>query len=180
MHRGALVPGPPRATSRPEPASRPIVPVLPILVLLFLVVPLAEIALLIEVGGIIGTLPTIAACVGTAVLGGVLVRGQGRAVLASLRRALDEGRLPAREVFDGVCILVAGALLMTPGFLTDAVGFALLVPPLRAALYRQLVRRLERRIVVHVETGAPRGRVVDLEPVGEEPGPPRSDRRIPR
>lgn len=156
-------------------------PVLPILVLPFLIVPLAEIALLIEVGGRIGTLPTIAACVGTAVLGGVLVRSQGRAVIAALRRALDEGRIPAREAFDGACILVAGALLMTPGFLTDAAGFALLVPPLRAALYRALVHHLERRVVDHLQTGGgPRGRAMDVEPVADEPGPPRPDRRIPR
>ncbi|GBD41851.1 hypothetical protein HRbin39_01238 [bacterium HR39] len=156
-------------------------PVLPILVLPFLIVPLAEIALLIEVGGRIGTLPTIAACLGTAVLGGVLVRSQRRAVIAALRRALDEGRIPAREAFDGACILVAGALLMTPGFLTDAAGFALLVPPLRAALYRALVRHLERRVLDHLQTGGgPRGRAMDVEPVADEPGPPRPDRRIPR
>ena len=151
-------------------------PLLPILVLLFLIVPLAEIALLIEVGGAIGTLPTIAACVGTAALGGVLVRSQGRAVLAALSRALAEGRLPAREAFDGACILVAGALLMTPGFLTDAAGFALLVPALRTRLYRALVRRLERHVVVHVETHGP---VVDLEPADVEPPPPPPG-RIPR
>jgi len=144
------------------------VPVLPVLVLLFLIVPFAEIALLIEVGRVIGTLPTIAACVGTAVLGGVLVRSQGRAVLVALRRALAEGRIPAREAFDGACILLAGALLMTPGFFTDAAGFALLVPPLRVRLYRVLMHHLEQRIVVHLET---HGSIVDLEPADVKPPP---------
>jgi len=103
----------------------------PVLLLIFFLVPLVEIYLLIKVGGVIGVGWTIAAVVGTAVLGAALVRRQGLATLSQIRTRLDAGELPATELLEGLCLLIAGALLMTPGFFTDTVGFLLLTPPLR-------------------------------------------------
>ncbi len=122
--------------------GRLMVPVLPLFLLLFVLVPLLELVLLIEVGGRIGALATVGLCLLTALLGGLLVRSQGRRVLDAIRTALDRGRLPVPEVFHGACILLAGALLLTPGFLTDTLGFLLLIPPLRWQLYHALARRL--------------------------------------
>ncbi len=122
-------------------------PIFLLLLSLFVAVPLLELALLIEVGGRIGALPTIGLCLLTAAIGGLLVRSQGGQVVATLKRQLDLGRLPVEEAFHGICILVAGVLLLTPGFVTDAIGFALLVPPLRRLLYDALRRRMEARIL---------------------------------
>ncbi len=110
-----------------------------ILFIAFLLVPLAEIYVLIQVGGLIGALPTVALVVFTAVLGAALIRIQGLATLARVRQALDRGELPAVDILEGVCLLVAGALLLTPGFVTDSVGFTLLVPRLRRAVIRRLL-----------------------------------------
>ncbi len=118
-------------------------PLFALLLVLFVGLPLLEIALLIEVGSRIGSLTTIALCVLTAAAGGMLVRSQGRAVWRALLRQLDLGRLPVLEAFHGICLLVAGALLMTPGFITDTFGFLLLVPAVRHALYDFLRRRIE-------------------------------------
>ncbi len=118
-------------------------PIFLVLLALFVGVPLIELALLIEVGSRIGALSTIGLCLLTAAIGGLLVRSQGGQVLATLRRQLDAGRLPVEEAFHGICILAAGLLLLTPGFVTDAVGFALLVPALRRWLYEVLRRRVE-------------------------------------
>ncbi len=104
------------------------------LILLFLLVPLGEIWLLIEVGRFAGAGWTIVLVVLTAVMGTALVRVQGLATLQRLRAALAAGELPATELVEGVGILVAGALLLTPGFVTDCAGFALLYPPLRRSL----------------------------------------------
>ena len=104
------------------------------LFLLFLTVPLAEIYVLLEVGSVIGALPTVGAVVLTAVIGAALVRAQGLSTLMRIRASLDAGEIPAMALLEGAFLLVAGALLLTPGFLTDAVGFACLCPPLRRAL----------------------------------------------
>jgi UPF0716 protein FxsA len=110
-------------------------------------VPLLEIALFIEVGGWIGLGPTLALIVLTAVIGGWLLRAQGIRVLLRARRQLAEGILPVMEVFEGLCVVVGGALLLTPGFFTDAVGALLLVPAVRRELYRRLRWRIEPHIV---------------------------------
>lgn len=104
------------------------------LFLLFLTVPLAEIYVLLEVGGLIGALPTVGAVVLTAIIGAALVRVQGFSTLAQIRESLDRGEVPAVALVEGAFLLVAGALLLTPGFITDAVGFACLCPPLRRYL----------------------------------------------
>ncbi len=105
-----------------------------ILVFLFIAVPVAEISLLIRVGGAIGPLNTIIFVIFTAVLGAYLVRQQGFATFTKLQQETNAGRVPAMQIAEGVALLFAGAVLMTPGFITDAVGFAILIPPVRQAL----------------------------------------------
>jgi len=102
-----------------------------ILLTVFLVVPFVEIYLLIKIGSFIGAGWTIFLVVFTAVLGAFLVRSQGFSTLRRIQTQLDAGELPAAELLEGLFLLVAGALLLTPGFFTDAVGFACLTPPLR-------------------------------------------------
>ena len=116
------------------------------LLLLFIVVPAVELILLIEIGQLVGTLPTIALIIFTGVLGAFLARRQGVRVLARMRTELQAGQLPANSIFDGVIILVAGAFLMTPGILTDTVGFLCLIPASRRLIKRLVWSRLERRI----------------------------------
>jgi UPF0716 protein FxsA len=110
-------------------------------------VPLIEIALFIEVGGWIGLWPTLALVVLTAVIGAWMLRQQGLSVLMRAQRQLAEGALPVVEVFEGLCLVIAGALLLTPGFFTDALGAVLLVPAVRRTLYRQVRQRIEAHIV---------------------------------
>jgi len=113
--------------------------------LLFVGVPLLELYLLIQVGSVIGALPTIGLSILTAVIGTFLVRVQGFSVLLRVREMVDQGEVPAIEVLDGALLLIAGVMLLLPGFLTDALGFLLLVPPLR----RLLILRFVRVIPVH-------------------------------
>ena len=109
---------------------------------LFLIVPLVEIGLFIQVGGWLGLWPTLGIVVLTALLGTVLVRRQGAAELARLRGSFARLDDPTRPLAHGAMILASGLLLLTPGFFTDAVGFALLVPGLRDALMRAIGRRV--------------------------------------
>jgi UPF0716 protein FxsA len=108
--------------------------------LLFVGVPLIELYFLIQVGSEIGALPTIGLSILTAVIGAGLVRMQGFGILMRVRDAADRGEVPALEMLDGALILVAGVVLLLPGFFTDAVGFLLLVPPLRRLLIGRFVR----------------------------------------
>ena len=112
------------------------------LFLAFLAVPVVEIALFIQVGGAIGLWPTLAIVILTAVLGAWLVRTQGRLAMNDLRRSFSELDDPTEPLAHGAMILVAGALLLTPGFFTDAVGFALLMPPVRVAVLAYLRKRV--------------------------------------
>jgi UPF0716 protein FxsA len=116
-----------------------------LLFIVFLVVPLVEIWLLIEVGSVIGAIWTVILVVLTAMIGAALVRAQGLATLSRSQAQLRAGELPAVEMFEGVALIVAGALLLTPGFFTDIVGFTLLVPPLR----RRLIRTVMERRFIH-------------------------------
>jgi len=127
------------------------------LLLLFTVVPLLELFLLVKLGTVVGVGPTIALVIFTGVLGAWLARQQGLGVLRRLRAELEAGRLPAGALIDGLLILVAGAVLLTPGLLTDALGFVLLVPPSRAVVRRIVVERFaggkenERPDIIDVE-----------------------------
>ena len=136
--------------------------ILHLLLLLFVAVPLVEIYLLLEVGGIIGAAPTIGLVVLTAITGAALVRAQGFSTIRQVHRSMEAGEVPAVAIIEGIFLLVAGALLLTPGFLTDAVGFGCLIPPLRRAL---IVRFIEARVVrAHRAGPAPhQGHVIEGE-----------------
>ena len=154
-----------------------------LLIALFIVVPVVELYVIIEVGGAIGVLPTIGLLLLDSIVGAALVRHQGRAVWNRFNRALAENRLPARETFDGAMVILGGALLLTPGFITDVFGLALLIPPSRA-----LVRRLSSwaalrrfgfgtRMFVSGARNAPRrsrppGRAYDYEGSAQEVSDP--------
>jgi UPF0716 protein FxsA len=134
-----------------------------LLVLLFILVPIAELYVIIKIGGAIGILPTLALLVADALLGSFLLRQQGRAAWMRFNRALAESRLPHKEVFDGVLIIFGGALLITPGFLTDVLGLVLLIPPTRALVRALSMRMVRGRIaagerVAYFGYGPPRGR----------------------
>ena len=128
-----------------------------LLVLLFIVVPIAELALIIQVGQEIGVLWTIAILVADSILGSLLMRSQGRAAWRRFNVALQSGRPPAREVLDGVLVIFGGALLLTPGFLTDILGLALLIPPTRAVVQRILVHRFADRMIASAVSRGPAG-----------------------
>jgi UPF0716 protein FxsA len=118
----------------------------PILVIAFILVPLAELAVLIAVGDWIGLLPTLILLLVVSVAGAWLAKREGLAAWARFQRAMAEGRVPTVEVADGAMILLAGALLLTPGFLTDVAGVLLLLPPTRAMARRLAPRLAERRL----------------------------------
>jgi UPF0716 protein FxsA len=125
-------------------------PLFQILFVAFLLIPIVEIYLLIKVGSIIGAFPTVFLVVFTAVLGAALLRRQGLATLRQAQETMGRGELPAVAVLEGVVLLISGALLLTPGFFTDTLGFLGLIPPLRRAL---VVKLLERGLVVGVGGG---------------------------
>ena len=116
----------------------------PALLAAFLITPIVEIALFLTVGERIGIWPTLAIVVVTAVIGASLVSRQGRAELNALRSTAMSGAIPSKELAHGAMILVAGAVLLTPGFLTDAIGFSLLIPRVREAVRRWFSRRYGR------------------------------------
>jgi len=115
----------------------------------FILVPIVEIAVFIEVGGRIGMWSTIGIVILTAIIGTALLRHQGLSVLFRIQENLQANRMPVQELFDGVCLVVAGALLLTPGFVTDAVGFALFVAPFRRWLAGEIGKRVMARAEVH-------------------------------
>jgi len=126
------------------------------LLLLFLITPVVELALLIRVGEWIGPWPTIGLVIATGLAGSFLARREGFSVWRRFNQRLQQGGLPGEELVDGMIILVAGALLITPGVLTDVFGFIGLVPLTRAPLRRLLIRRLKQRLddgSVHVHVG---------------------------
>jgi UPF0716 protein FxsA len=118
-----------------------------VLALIFVAVPLAELYLILQVGDLIGVVPTIALLAADSVLGALLLRSQGRAVWRRFNDALASGRMPHREVQDGVLVIFGGAFLITPGFITDVVGLLLLLPPTRAVIRRLGMRLLQRRLM---------------------------------
>jgi len=152
---------------------------MPLLVLLFIVVPIVELYVIIQVGQLIGVLPTIALLIADSIAGSWLLRHQGRQAWRRFNAALAAGRPPARETLDGGLIIFGGALLLTPGFVTDVFGLALLLPPTRAVLRAFVLRRF---VVLRVVAGAagrarPRGpagtrRDYDAEATAVEHDPP--------
>lgn len=142
-----------------------------LLALLFFVVPFAELALVIAVGREIGIGDTLFLMVGISVVGAFLARRQGLGVLREVQRRTDAGEVPGKELIDGLLVFAAAVLLLTPGFLTDAVALLLLVPLVRSGLRRFVRRRFERRAGVQ-RFGY--GRVIETRwhDPGEGPGGP--------
>ena len=120
-----------------------------LLVVIFLVIPIIELALIIQVGQAVGVLNTIGLLLLVSFVGAWLVKREGLEVWERFRRQVDRGVVPARELADGVMIIFAGALLMTPGFVTDLLGLSLLLPPVRAAIRASTLARITRRIRYH-------------------------------
>ena len=118
-----------------------------LLAVVFLVVPIVELAVIIQVGQAIGALETIVLLIAVSVVGSWLVKREGGGVLRRISAAVNAGRVPGRELADGALIILAGALLITPGFLSDILGIALLLPPVRAAVRPVLLGALARRAI---------------------------------
>lgn len=114
------------------------------LALFFIVVPLLELVLLIKIGQLVGLWPTLALVVTTGVVGAALARAEGLRVLFQFQRELASGKLPGQALLDGICVLIGGAFLLTPGILTDLTGFSLLFPVTRRWIQKTVRRRLER------------------------------------
>ena len=125
-----------------------------ILFLLFLLIPILEIFILIQVGGLIGAIPTILAIIGTAVLGAILLRQQGLSTFRRVQSSISQGEIPAIEMMEGVILLITGALLLTPGFFTDILGFLGLVPQLRRVF---IVKVLKHVNILQVNTSRATG-----------------------
>ncbi|HSJ43059.1 MAG TPA: FxsA family protein [Euzebyales bacterium] len=148
-----------------------------VLVVAFIVVPLLELAIIIQVGDLIGAAPTILLLLAVSLAGAWLVRREGTRAWIRFTDALRSGRVPADEVLEGAMVLFGGALLLTPGFATDAVGLLLMIPPIRAVIAVTLKRRLGARFTVTSLSGTAgrrppqarrRDEVVDVEVVNIE------------
>ncbi len=149
------------------------------LVLLFLVIPVAELYAIYKVGDAIGVPWTFLLLAADSVIGALLLRSQGRAVWRRFNEALAVGRMPHREVQDGVLVIFGGAFLITPGFLTDIVGLLFLLPPTRALVRRLGARVLKRRMEIRLAAaGPPPAPAYDVEGTAtEHDQPPRELRR---
>ncbi|MEM8812299.1 MAG: FxsA family protein [Pseudomonadota bacterium] len=142
--------------------------------LALLIVPILEIAVFIVIGGQIGVLATLGMVLLTAVIGTILLRIQGFSLVNRIRTELQADRIPGRDLAHGAMLVAAGLLLLTPGFVTDALGFLLFVPPVRDGLFAFLAARMSHTIVVRPDAAATGGRptgnrppsddVVDLDP----------------
>lgn len=129
-----------RRSNLPEPSRKSVLPAF--IFLIFIAVPLIEIAIFIEVGGAIGVWPTVAIVLLTALLGATLLRVQGLATWRRAEEAMRRGEPPVAEMLDGVFLIAAALLMVTPGLFTDCVGFLLLIPPIRRAIGRFAARRI--------------------------------------
>lgn len=149
-----------------------------ILALLFVVVPILEIAVLIQVGQVIGVGPTIVLLIAMSIAGAVLAKREGLAVWTRFRAAVGRGEIPSKEIVDGVLVLFGAALLLTPGFLTDILGMVLLVPVSRAAVRSSVMRGgswfVAKRFPILVPLGFVRNRTrkVRARTVPTEPAAP--------
>jgi len=151
-----------------------------LLFLMFIAVPLIELALLIKIGEVIGVLATVGLVIVTAVIGVSLLRMQGVMALRKAQESLQAGRPPIDSVVEGVCLLVAGAFLLTPGLLTDAVGFLLLVPQIRSAIARWAFAKLQQSGQMDIRTfGGPGGPRRPPPGPAPEPGAAPSGRQPP-
>jgi len=108
--------------------------------IIFVIIPMLEIMVFMQVGREVGFFTTLFLAFLTAIIGGAIVRHQGMQTIVSMRTAMDRGKIPLSEIFDGFCLVAAGAMLITPGFVTDTLGFSLLIPPVRTLL-REVIRK---------------------------------------
>ncbi len=136
------------------------------LLLLLIIVPIIEVYLFIQANKVIGTWPIIAIMIATAVAGSYLLRSQGVAALAKLQGSLSTGESPVKHIAHGALILVAGVVLLTPGFFTDTIGLLLLVPPVRNAIIKWGSKAVMNNANIHVVSG------------GQPPQPPHDDNTI--
>jgi len=134
-----------------------------LLLIAFIVVPIVELFVISQVGDLIGLLPTLVILLLVSVAGAWLVRREGRAAWRNFTAALQQARIPAKEVVDGALVLVGGTLLLTPGFVSDAAGLLLVLPPTRAVANR-LVRSRARGLFALGSLGTPRGRRGGVRP----------------
>ncbi len=134
-----------------------------LLLLVFIVLPIAEIYVIVKVGEAIGILPTLALLIVDGFVGAAVARSQGAATWRRFNEAIAAGRVPTKEVLDGAMVIVGGAFLLAPGFITDVIGLLLLLPPTRA-LFRGLVTRMARRRMVVRVFAPPPGRGPDPPP----------------
>jgi UPF0716 protein FxsA len=149
-----------------------------LLVVLFIVVPIAELYVIIQIGGLIGLWPTLALLLADALLGSLLLRHQGRSAWLRFNEALAARRFPGREVADGVLIVIGGTLLLTPGFITDIFGLFLLIPPTRAIARRLMRPLLMRRFrIVSFPTRPATSQPYDYDGTAEETA---DDPQLPR
>ncbi len=157
----------------------------PLLLLAFVLVPIAELAVIIEVGSFLGVWPTIVILVVDSLAGAILVKREGRRAWEAFRNALSEARWPGDEVTQGALILIGGALLLTPGFLTDVVGLLAVLPPSRSLASRLIRRRLTPEPFRDLRRDDRDGRTIDVEvvsverddPAGADPDEDRPDDR---
>ncbi len=157
-----------------SPLSRNYMPpvrvrVFPILMILFLVIPIIEIYLLIQVGSMIGVLPTIGLVILTAIIGASLLRSQGLQTYMRFNQSLSQGRVPANEILEGVALLVGGALLLTPGFFTDMIGFFCLLSITRRPVVTFIVNRFNP--LGNFSSGSFSGSISGVE-MGDHPSRP--------
>lgn len=155
---------------------------MPIFLIAFIVLPIVEMVVLIEVGGLIGALNTVGLVLLTAVIGAALLRHQGLATLLRANQRMASGEMPAREIAEGMLLAIGGALLLTPGFITDGIGFLCLAPGSRHWLAGQLVQRMVTggSTFVFGQGGPPPGAgprdpFGGQDPFGPRPGGPRRD-----
>lgn len=119
------------------------------LLLIFIIIPLIEIVLFIVIGDEIGILATLGLTFLTAIIGASLIRIQGLGTLMSARRQMEGGEMPVKEIFDGICLAIAGAMLLTPGFFTDTIGFALLIPQIRDKIRKNSSKFIKTGFSMH-------------------------------
>ena len=147
------------------------------LLALFIIVPLAELYVILKVGDAIGAPLTILLLAADSVLGSLLLRSQGRAVWRRFNETLAQGRMPQREIQDGVAVIFGGAFLITPGFITDIFGLLLLLPPTRAVILRIAARRVAKRMTARITVDDRRARHdYDVEGTATERPPAESPR----
>ncbi len=160
----------------------------------FVVVPIVEIALFLQIGSFIGVPATLALVILTAIAGTALVRSQGIEVIRKVQSAANRGEMPVAALAQGLFVLVAGILLLTPGFATDTLGFALLIPPVRELIAAKIWKFIEPGVVTtttwsstrtNSTTNRPGGPVIDIEAVeidetaGNDTGKPGDQKRNP-